>query len=172
MNPHDAYTRLLGLALRGGHLAAGSDAVQSAAYAKDVRLLVLSADAAERTRRDARLWAERGQCLCISLPCGKAELGQALGRAEVSVAAVTDTGLAAAVAERLAQLDSARYAETAQRLKQKVRRAAERRMVRARSRPGNGAQRTAPPKRPAHTQHPPRKAAQSRNPRPKRRSDA
>ena len=45
METHDAYTRLLGLALRGGNLVIGSDAVQSAAFAGTVRLLMLSADA-------------------------------------------------------------------------------------------------------------------------------
>ena len=135
METHDSYTRLLGLALRGGNLVAGNDPVQAAVYAGRVRLLLLSADASARTCRDAEQWAERGHCLCVVLPCGKAELGHALGHAEVAVAALTDTGLANAVGERLAAFDPDRYAYLSERLKRKVARAGERRAARARARP-------------------------------------
>ena len=135
MGTHDDYTRLLGLALRGGNLVTGSDAVQGAVHAGTVRLLLLSADASARTCRDAQAWAERGNCLLIALPCDKAELGAALGRGSVAVAALTDTGLAAAVGERLALYDSERYGAIAERLRLKSKRAAERRTARARARP-------------------------------------
>ena len=119
MATHESYTRLLGLALRGGNLVMGSDAVQGAAHAGTARLLLLSADASVRTCKDAQQWAERGNCLLAALPCDKAELGAALGRASVAVAALTDTGLAAAVGERLAQYDSERYGAMAERLRLK-----------------------------------------------------
>lgn len=135
MAQHDSYTRLLGLALRGGNLVTGSDAVQSAVHAGKVRLLLLSADASPRTCRDAQQWSERGHCLCAVLPCDKAELGHALGSGTVAVAALTDTGLANAVGERLAQFDPERYAYLSERLQRKVVRAGERRAARARARP-------------------------------------
>lgn len=135
MAQHDSYTRLLGLALRGGNLVTGSDAVQSAVHAGKVRLLLLSADASPRTCRDAQQWSERGHCLCAVLPCDKAELGHALGSATVAVAALTDTGLANAVGERLARFDPERYAYLSERLQRKVIRAGERRAARARARP-------------------------------------
>ena len=137
MEPHESYTRLLGLALRGGNLVSGSDAVQGAVYAGRVRLLLLSADASPRVCRDAEQWAERGHCLCVALPCDKAELGHALGHGTVAVAALTDTGLANAVGERLAALDPERYAHLSERLQRKVVRAGERRAARARARPEN-----------------------------------
>lgn len=142
MEPHESYTRLLGLALKGGNLAAGSDAVQAAAYAGNVRLLLLSADASPRACREAELCAERGACLMVALPCDKAELGGALGRGATAIAALTDTGLAAAVAERLAALDADRYGAIAERLRLKSRRAKERRAAHARARP-EGAKRKA-----------------------------
>ena len=141
MGTHDAYTRLLGLALRGGNLVTGSDAVQSAAHAGQIRLLMISADASPHVCRDAQTWAERGNCLLIALPCDKAELGGALGRGNVAVAALTDTGLAAAVGERLAQFDPVRYTDTAERLKRKVERAGERKAAKARARPNEAAKR-------------------------------
>lgn len=132
MEAHDAYTRLLGLALRGGNLVTGSDATRAAAYAGKARLLLLSADASVRTCKDAELWAGRGNCLLIALPCDKAELGGALGRGSVAVAALTDAGLAAAVGERLALYDADRYGAVAERLRVKSKRAVERRKARAR----------------------------------------
>ena len=137
MGTYDACTRLLGLALRGGNLVTGSDAVQSAAYAGQIRLLMISADASPHVCRDAQMWAERGNCTLIALPCDKAELGGALGRGNVAVAALTDTGLAAAVAERLARIDPERYAATAERFRRKVERAGERKAAKARARPAN-----------------------------------
>ena len=150
MTPHDSYTRLLGLALRGGNLVTGSDAVQSAVHAGKVRLLLLSADASPRTCRDAQQWSERGHCLCAVLPCDKAELGHALGSAAVAVAALTDTGLANAVGERLARFDPERYAYLSERLQRKVVRAGERRAARARARPDDT--RRPRPKAPAKRQ--------------------
>ena len=121
---------LLGIALRGGNLAVGEDAAAEAAQEKKVRLLLLSSDAAPGTRRRAELASAEGECLLERLPFTKTELGRALGRAAAAVAAVTDLGLAEAVARRLAELDEARYGETARRLALKAKRAAERKKSR------------------------------------------
>ena len=145
MEPHDSYTRLLGLALRGGNLVTGSDATASAVSTGTARLLLLSADASVRTCKDAEQWAERGNCLLVALPCDKAELGGALGRGSVAVAALTDTGLAAAVGERLALYDADRYGAVAERLRLKSKRATERRTAHARARPDAKRKRKTPP---------------------------
>lgn len=121
---------LLGLALRGGNLAVGEEPVEAAARAKDARVLLLAADAAENTRRRAEHFALAGQCLWLRTPFTKEELGMALGRTSVALAAVTDTGLASAVVRRLAEGDPARYAEAAAQLEVKARRAEERRAER------------------------------------------
>lgn len=117
---------LLGLALRGGNLAVGEEPVEAAARARDARILLLAADAADNTRRRAEHFALAGQCLWLRLPFTKEELGMALGRASVALAAVTDTGLANAVVQRLAEGDPVRYAEAAAQLEVKARRARER----------------------------------------------
>ena len=57
MGTYDACTRLLGLALRGGNLVTGGDAVQAAAYAGQIRLLMLSADASPTLTPTAGLCA-------------------------------------------------------------------------------------------------------------------
>ena len=126
MERHD-YIPLLGLALRGGRLAVGAEAVENAVRTRKARLLLLSGGASERTRRNAGHLARSGSCVFLTLPCSREELGQALGRASASLVAVTDTGLAAAVGERLAALDPERFAQAAQQLKQKDERARQRR---------------------------------------------
>ena len=118
---------LLGLALRGGNLAVGEGPVDAVARARDARVLLLPSDAADNPRRRIEHFADEGQCMWLRVPFTKEELGRALGRTSVAVAAITDIGLAAAVARRLAELDPARYGESAARLDVKAQRAAERR---------------------------------------------
>ncbi len=126
----EAVLSLLGLSLRGGNLAVGEEPVEAAARGKKARLLLLAEDAAPATRRRTERFAQMGQCLCLTLPFSKAELGQSLGRTSVAIAALTDTGLASAVTERLRQLDPARYAAAADQMALKARRAAQRRAER------------------------------------------
>lgn len=148
---------LLGLALRGGWLAVGEEPAALAAKAGQARLLLTSSDAAGNTLRRAEHLAEEGHCLHLTLPFSKAELGGALGRGSAAVAALTDTGLAAAVAERLAQADPERYGEAAARMELKRRRAKERKE----------APRRDPPKRepPQGRDRRPPKRAEGRSPR-------
>ena len=123
----NAALNLLGIALRGGNLTVGEEPVEAVARARDARLLILAADAADNTRRRVAHFADAGQCIWVRVPFTKAELGQTLGRSAVAVCAVTDIGLAAAVAHKLAEMDPVRFDETAARLDLKAQRAAERR---------------------------------------------
>jgi len=126
MDQHNNILSLLGLALRGGNLVVGEEPVEAVARARDARVLLLASDAADNTRRRTAHFAETGQCLWLPLPFTKAELGQAVGRSAAAIVAVTDIGLAAAVVHRLADLDPAKYADAAERLDIKAKRAAER----------------------------------------------
>lgn len=127
MNRPDGVLSLLGLALRGGRLAVGEEPADAVCRAKHCRLLLLAGDAADNTLRRARHFAEVGACILLPLPYTKAELGQAVGRSSAAVVAVTDIGLAAAVARRLEQMDPARYGEAVSLLDTKARRAQQRR---------------------------------------------
>ena len=118
---------LLGLALRGGRLVMGEEPVEAVARARDARVLLLASDAADNTRRRVEHFAQAGQCLWLRVPFTKAELGRQFGRTSVAVAAVTDVGLASAVVNKLAALDSEAYGEAAQKLELKAKRAVERR---------------------------------------------
>ena len=117
---------LIGLAKKAGKLELGEEPAGAAARAKHARLLLLASDAADNTRRRALHFGEAGECICLEIPAAKAELGRALGRTSCAVLAVTDTGLACAIAGKLAEEDEAHYGEAARRLAIKAQRAQER----------------------------------------------
>ena len=126
LNRHPVLS-LLGLALRGGRLVLGEEPVEGIVRARDARVLLLAKDAGDTTFRRCRHFADVGQCLWITVPFTKDELGSAVGRSSVAIMAVTDVGLAHAIVQKLAAEDPKRYSETAERLELKARRAAERR---------------------------------------------
>lgn len=159
----DAVLSLLGLALRGGRLVMGEEPVEAVVQARDARLLILASDAGDTICRRCESFARVGQCLYLTLPATKAELGHALGRTSVALAALTDVGLAAAAADRLAQQDAAQYGEIAQKLHLKQQRAAERRAS-PRAREKSPVPKKAPPpprKKPEHREQPPREGRET-----------
>ena len=100
----DSALSLLGLALRGKNLAVGEAPVEEACKTRRARLVVSAADAAGNSADRARRWAENGGVPWMPVPWDKETLGGALGRASCAMAAVTDQGLAAALAEKKMRL--------------------------------------------------------------------
>ena len=100
MDSHNILS-LLGLALRGGNLAVGEEPVEAVARARDARVLLLAEDAADNTLRRVRHFAEAGDCLWLRIPYTKEELGQAVGRTSLAIAAVTDASMALAMLRSL-----------------------------------------------------------------------
>lgn len=123
----DNILRLIGLAQRGGNLAAGEEPVGGTARARDARIILVAKDTADNTRRRVRHFADAGQCLWISVPYGKDELGRCIGRASCAMLAITDVGLANAVVQKLAEQDRETYGITAEKMALKAQRAEERR---------------------------------------------
>jgi len=125
----DSYRILpfLGLCLRGGNLAVGEEVVESFARAKKARVLLLSSDASDRTRRRAERFSQVGNCPLVPLPFSKAEVGAAVGRPSVALTAVTDMGMADALVRKLRPLDEALYAGPSELLAKKAERMAKRR---------------------------------------------
>ena len=106
----DSIPSLLGLALRAGRLAVGEEPVGAACRGHKAYLLLLASDAADNTIRRASHFSQSAKnTICLQLPLTKAELGSGLGRTACAMAALTDVGFAAAVAQRLAQSDPAAY---------------------------------------------------------------
>ena len=123
----DKILRLIGLAKRGGNLEAGEEPVGAAARARDARVILVASDAAENTFRRVRHFADAGQCIWLSIPCTKDELGGCIGRTSCAMVAVTDLGLASAIVQRLAEKDPDKYSLSAEKMTLKAQRAQERR---------------------------------------------
>ena len=101
----DSALSLLGLALRGNNLAVGEEPVAEACRSRRACLVMTAADAAQNSVDRAGRAAEAGGVPWVRLPWDKETLGGALGRRLCAVAALTDRGLAAALAEKLVQSD-------------------------------------------------------------------
>ena len=101
----DSALSLLGLALRGGHLAVGEEPVREACKTRRATLVLTAADAAQNSADRARRWAEESGVPWRQVPWDKETLGNALGRKLCAVAALTDQGLTAALAEKLRPAD-------------------------------------------------------------------
>ena len=101
----DCALSLLGLALRGNNLAVGEEPVKEACKARRAWLVLSADDAADNSVDRAGRMAELGGVPWIRVPWSKEALGRALGRNTCAMAALTDRGLAAALAEKLAGLD-------------------------------------------------------------------
>ena len=123
----DNILNMVGLALRARRLEVGEEPVGAACRARDCRLILVARDAADNSFRRVRRFADAGQCLWVSVPYTKEELGAAVGRTACAMAAVTDIGFAEAIARKLAAADPEKYGPTAQQLQVKAQRALQRR---------------------------------------------
>ena len=123
----NSILNMLGLALRAKRLEVGEEPVGAVCRARDCRLIIVARDAADNTFRRVRHFADAGQCLWISVPFTKDELGSAVGRTSCAMMALTDIGFAEAIAKKLAAADPEKYTQTAEQLAVKAQRAAQRR---------------------------------------------
>ena len=123
----DNILHMVGLALKAGRLEVGEEPVGAACRARDCRLILVARDAADNSFRRVKHFADAGQCLWVSVPYTKEELGEAVGRTVCAMAAVTDIGFAEAIGQKLAAVDPEKYSLTAEKLHVKAERAAQRR---------------------------------------------
>ena len=101
----DNALRLIGLARKGGRVEVGEEPVAAAARAHKARLVVLASDAADNTLRRASHFALSAGVPVLQSPYTKGELGLSVGRSSCAMLALTDYGLAAAFAQKLAEAD-------------------------------------------------------------------
>ena len=118
---------MLGLALRAKKLEVGEEPVGAICRARDCRLILVARDAADNTFRRVRHFADAGQCLWISVPFTKEEMGFAVGRSACAIMGLTDIGFAESIAKKLAAANPEKYTQTAEQLSVKAQRAAQRR---------------------------------------------
>ncbi len=101
--------QLLSLARKGGRIEAGEEPVDTCIRMGRARLILLASDASEHTCRRIRGSVASSKQPYITIPFTKEELGGAIGRSAIAVAALTDPALAQAFIRALD--DPAQYTD-------------------------------------------------------------
>ena len=99
----DKSLNYLSLARKAGKAELGEEPVGAAARALHAHLIVVAGDASDHTWRRAKSFAAGTNQQCLRLSCSKDEMGMAIGRSSLAVAAITDAGLALALVQSLNQ---------------------------------------------------------------------
>ena len=97
----DKARNYLSLARKAGRIELGEEPVGAAARAQKARLVVVASDAGDHTWRRAKSFVSGTDQPCIRVPFTKDELGQAVGRTSLALAALTDPALALAFLKAL-----------------------------------------------------------------------
>ena len=104
----DKGLNYLAVARKAGLAELGEEPVGAAARAQKARLIVVASDATDHTRRRAQSFVAGTQQICLQVPFNKDQLGQAIGRSALALAAFTDPALALAFVKALGEPE--RYA--------------------------------------------------------------
>lgn len=104
----------LSLARKAGRIEVGEEPVGAAARSGHARLVLVASDAPDNTRRRAKNFVAGTDQQMVVLPFTKEEMGIALGRSVVALAAMTDPAMALAFLKSLG--DDQRYAEAMSQL--------------------------------------------------------
>ena len=101
----DKALNYLALARKGGRAELGEEPVGSAARAGKAYLIVVASDAGDHTWRRAKSFAAGTDQQCLKVSYTKDELGMAIGRSSLAIAAITDAALALALVKALPDPD-------------------------------------------------------------------
>ncbi len=115
----------LSLARKAGRLELGEEPVGAAARAQKARLVVVASDASDHSWRRAKSFVAGTEQLCIRPSFSKEELGQAVGRTSLALAAFTDPALALSFVKALP--DAEKYAAEEESLAKRTERVQKRR---------------------------------------------
>ena len=99
----DKALNYLSLARKAGRAELGEEPVGAAARALQAHLIVVASDASDHTWRRAKSYVAGTDQQCIRLPYTKDEVGMAIGRTSLAIAAVTDPALALNLVQSLMQ---------------------------------------------------------------------
>ena len=99
----DKALNYMGLARKAGLIELGEEPVGAAARAQHARLVIVASDASDHTWRRALSFVSGTQQPCIRVGFTKDELGLAIGRTSLAIAAFTDPALALAFVKALGQ---------------------------------------------------------------------
>lgn len=110
---------LLGLARRAGKLACGEEQVGEMAASGKCRAIFMAADIGEATRR--KILRHEARVPVFALDCGQDALGHALGLPGCAACAVSDIGMAGALAGKLKDTGTQNQAAAARVMEKKAR---------------------------------------------------
>ncbi len=97
----DKSLNYLALARKGGRAELGEEPVGGAARALKAHLIIVASDASDHTWRRAKSFVAGTDQQCLRLSATKEELGFAIGRTALALAAITDAALALALVKSL-----------------------------------------------------------------------
>ena len=97
----DKALNYLALARKGGMAELGEEPVGGAARAGKAYAILVASDASDHTWRRAKAYAAGTEQQCVRLPFPKEELGMAVGRTSLAIAALTDAAMALALLKSL-----------------------------------------------------------------------
>lgn len=101
----DKALNYVALARKAGRIELGEEPVGAAARAQHARLVIVASDASDHTWRRALSFVAGTEQKCIRIPFTKDQLGEAIGRTALAIAAFTDPALALAFSKALPQPD-------------------------------------------------------------------
>ena len=116
----DKALNYMALARKAGRIELGEEPVGAAARAQHARLVVVASDASDHTWRRAKSFVAGTQQQCLKVPFNKDQLGQAIGRSELAIAAFTDPAMALAFVKALGNPE--KYAEVLESLDKRTQR--------------------------------------------------
>ena len=120
----DRAMNYLALGRKAGLIELGEEPVGAAARAQKARLVLVAQDAGDHTWRRAKSFVAGTNQLCLKVPYTKDELGMAIGRTSLAIAAFTDPALALAFVKALPQPE--KYSEELASLEERTRRVQQR----------------------------------------------
>ena len=99
----DKALNLLALARKAGLAELGEEPVGAAARLLKAHLILVAGNASDHTWRRAKSFAAGTDQACIRVKYTKDEMGFAIGRQELAIAAITDAGMALSIVEGLGE---------------------------------------------------------------------
>ena len=120
--PVDKSLNYLALARKGGRAELGEEPVGAAARAGKAYLVIVASDASDHSWRRAKSYVSGTDQQCIRLKQTKDELGQAIGRTSLAMAALTDVSLALAFVKAMEAADPAVVAHLTEKSSRQIKR--------------------------------------------------
>ena len=114
----DKALNFLALARKAGLAELGEEPVGGAARAGKAYVIAVASNASDHTWRRAKAYAAGTQQQCVRLPYTKDQMGFAIGRESLAIAAITDCPMALALVQSLPAQEQ--YAEAVAVLTEKV----------------------------------------------------